>query len=75
MKILIVEDEKQLLDSMITFLKESGMTCEKAETLAEASEKADLYEYDCILLYSDQQENWSKLLVELLQQNQTSGLI
>lgn len=50
MKILIVEDEKQLLDSMLTFLKESGMMCEKAETLAEATEKADLYEYDCVVL-------------------------
>jgi DNA-binding response OmpR family regulator len=50
MKILIVEDEKQLLDSMMTFLKESGMICEKAETLTEAINKIDNSEYDCIVL-------------------------
>ena len=50
MKILIVEDEKQLLDSMMTFLKESGMNCEKATTLAEAIEKIDLYTYDAVVL-------------------------
>ncbi|MBL0103181.1 MAG: response regulator transcription factor [Bacteroidetes bacterium] len=50
MKILIVEDEKQLLDSMMTFLKESGMHCEKATTLAEAIEKIDLYTYDAVVL-------------------------
>jgi DNA-binding response OmpR family regulator len=50
MKILIIEDEKQLLDSMITFLKESGMTCEKAVNLAEAIQKIDNNSYDCIVL-------------------------
>jgi DNA-binding response OmpR family regulator len=50
MKILIVEDEKQLLDSMITFLKESGMTCDKAINLTEAINKIDNNEYDCIVL-------------------------
>ena len=50
MKILIVEDEKQLLDSMMTFLKESGMTCEKATNLAEAIDKIDSLVFDCIVL-------------------------
>ncbi len=50
MKILIVEDEKQLLDSMMTFLKESGMTCEKASNLTEAIDKITHNEYDCIVL-------------------------
>ena len=50
MKILIVEDEKQLLDSILTFLKESGMNCEKAENLAEAIEKIENTNYDCIVL-------------------------
>jgi DNA-binding response OmpR family regulator len=50
MKILIVEDERQLLDSMMTFLKESGLTCDKAMNLAEAIEKINNFEYDCIVL-------------------------
>jgi DNA-binding response OmpR family regulator len=50
MKILIVEDENQLLDSMMTFLKESGLTCDKAMNLAEAINKINNFEYDCIVL-------------------------
>ncbi len=50
MKILIIEDEKQLLESIMTFLKESGMNCDKASSLAEAVEKIDTAEYDCIVL-------------------------
>ena len=50
MKILIIEDERQLLESMITFLKESGMTCDKAMNLTEAIEKINHSTYDCIVL-------------------------
>ncbi len=70
MKILIVEDEKQLLDSMLTFLKESGMTCEKAETLAEATEKADLYEYDCVVLDIGLPDGSGLKVINVLQQKQ-----
>lgn len=77
MKILIVEDEKQLLDSMMTFLKESGMICEKAETLAEASEKADLYEYDCVVLDIGLPDGSGLKVINVLQkkQNQTGIVI
>lgn len=77
MKILIVEDEKQLLDSMMTFLKESGMMCEKAETLAEASEKADLYEYDCVVLDIGLPDGSGLKVINVLQkkQNQTGIVI
>ena len=70
MKILIVEDEKQLLDSMMIFLKESGMSCEKAETLAEASEKADLYEYDCVVLDIGLPDGSGLKVINILQQKQ-----
>ncbi|HRH64718.1 MAG TPA: response regulator transcription factor [Bacteroidia bacterium] len=50
MKVLLVEDEKELLQSMVTFLKESGMVCEQATDLSSALEKIDLYDYDCIVL-------------------------
>jgi DNA-binding response OmpR family regulator len=50
MNILIVEDEKQLLESMMTFLKESGMNCDKAENLAEAIGKIENNTYECIVL-------------------------
>jgi DNA-binding response OmpR family regulator len=50
MRVLIVEDEKQLLESIMTFLKESGMTCDKAVNLSEAIDKIDHNDYDCIVL-------------------------
>ena len=70
MKILIVEDEKQLLDSMLIFLKESGMICEKAETLAEATEKTDLYEYDCVVLDIGLPDGSGLKVINVLQQKQ-----
>jgi DNA-binding response OmpR family regulator len=50
MKILIVEDEKDLLNAMVDYLHQSGMSCEKASTLEEALERIDLYDYDGIIL-------------------------
>jgi DNA-binding response OmpR family regulator len=50
MKILIVEDEKDLRETIIGFLKIEGYVCEYSETVAQGSEKLDIYEYDCLLL-------------------------
>lgn len=50
MKILIIEDEVQLLDSMVEFLEKSGMNCEKAMNLADAIAKINANVYDCIIL-------------------------
>ena len=62
---------------MMTFLKESGMNCEKAETLAEASEKADLYEYDCVVLDIGLPDGSGLKVINVLQkkQNQTGIVI
>lgn len=50
MKILIIEDEKQLAESMATYLSGENYICEIASTLQEAREKTERFEYDCILL-------------------------
>jgi len=50
MKILIVEDERRLLESMLTYFSEVGNICESASSYTSASEKINLYNYDCILL-------------------------
>ena len=49
MKLLIVEDEKTLSDSVIKYLGKDYL-CEQAFTFHEAVEKSEMYEYDCILL-------------------------
>lgn len=50
MKILVIEDEKDLSDMMTATLQEAGFICETAEDLSTALEKINLYEYDCIVL-------------------------
>jgi DNA-binding response OmpR family regulator len=50
MKILIIEDEQALLESMLTYFTGEGNVCEYAPNFALASEKIQLYAYDCILL-------------------------
>lgn len=50
MKLLIIEDERELSDSMVCYLSSESYLCEQAFTYDEALEKAELYEYDCILL-------------------------
>lgn len=50
MKILIIEDEKLLAESIATYLKQEQYNCEFTSTFDEAIEKTGVYEYDCILL-------------------------
>lgn len=50
MKVLIIEDEADLSDSIATYLSSENYLCEKAFTYDEALEKVSLYHYDCILL-------------------------
>ena len=50
MKILIVEDEHKLSDSIVTYLKSEKYLCEQAFDYNEALEKVRGYDYDCVLL-------------------------
>ncbi|MCW3078620.1 response regulator transcription factor [Segetibacter sp.] len=50
MKILVVEDEKELSKSIVTYLKEINYVCEVAIDFDTAMSKIQLYDYDCILL-------------------------
>lgn len=50
MKILIVEDERSLSDSIVAYLDSEKYHCEQAFTYADAKMKINVYEYDCILL-------------------------
>ncbi|SEL02208.1 DNA-binding response regulator, OmpR family, contains REC and winged-helix (wHTH) domain [Maribacter orientalis] len=50
MKILIVEDEKALLQSIANYLEKDGNVCETASTYEDALYKIDLYEYDLLVL-------------------------
>lgn len=50
MKILIIEDERQLSDNIQTYLTSQGYVCEQAFTWSDARLKACSYDYDCVLL-------------------------
>ena len=50
MKILIVEDEKALSDSMVEYLGEEGHHCEAIYNCFDAVDKIGLYQYDCIVV-------------------------
>ena len=50
MKILIVADETELLDSILSYLKSEGYLCEHADSFDSATEKISLYVYDLIVV-------------------------
>jgi DNA-binding response OmpR family regulator len=50
MKILIIEDEKELARDITQYLKNENYLCELASEYQEAMDKIYAYEYDCILL-------------------------
>ena len=50
MKILIIEDERSLSDSIVAYLSSEKYLCEQAFTYDDAKMKVNLYEYDCVLL-------------------------
>lgn len=50
MKILVVEDEKQLREVITDSLRKERFVVESAATTADATDKLEAYSYDCILL-------------------------
>jgi len=50
MKLLIIEDEQGLRESIERYFTEEGIVCESCGDLQTAMHKTSLYQYDCILL-------------------------
>ena len=50
MKILVIEDEVTLCETIIAYLEGEGYRCEHVATVELGSEKVNLYEYDCMLV-------------------------
>ena len=50
MKVLLIEDEKQLGDSIVSYLEGEGYNCEIATDFNSADDKVQVYDYDCVLL-------------------------
>lgn len=76
MKLLIIEDEKELADTIGAYLADANYLCEFAANYNEAIEKIDLYRYDCILLdLMIPGGNGIAILEELRSQNKEDGVI
>ena len=50
MKLLIVEDEKQLLESISAYQQKAGFLCEEARTRFAAEDKLAVHSYDVVVL-------------------------
>src|SRR5687768_2495455 len=76
MKILIVEDETDLLGILTDFLSKEKYSFDTATTYMEASEKVTLYDYDCILLDINLPDSSGfKLLDDLNEIKKVEGVI
>ena len=76
MKILIIEDEKVIRESIVTYMTDERYLCETAVDYASALEKVEMYEYDCILLdITLPGGNGLSLLKELKRTNRLDGVL
>jgi DNA-binding response OmpR family regulator len=50
MKLLIIEDEKDLRKSIVSYLSEEGYTCEDAEDFEQGIEKINKGRFDCFII-------------------------
>ncbi|MBC5838810.1 response regulator transcription factor [Flavobacterium muglaense] len=76
MKLLLIEDEKDLAHSIQSYLTGKDFVCEWVSTTQAAIDKISNYEYDCILLdlMLPDGDGFS-VLQELKKQNKTEGVI
>lgn len=76
MKILIVEDEPELLDSIERYLSKEGNICEASNNYKDASEKVCMYEYDCALVDIMLPDGSGLDLIDMLKREQSKcGII
>ena len=76
MKILIVEDDFEIQDSIMQYLTSDGFICEQAYNLQESIEKISLFNYDAILIDINLPDGkGTELIKELKMRKKTSGII
>jgi DNA-binding response OmpR family regulator len=76
MKVLLIEDEKELSASIETYLKQENYLCETALTYNQGEEKINLYQYDCIIVdISLPDGNGLDIIRELKENQSETGII
>jgi DNA-binding response OmpR family regulator len=76
MKLLLIEDEKELALSIQKYLTDKDFVCEWVDNAKAAIDKISIYDYDCILLDLMLPDgNGFEILKELKDQNKAEGII
>ncbi|UBM63124.1 response regulator transcription factor [Candidatus Sulfidibacterium hydrothermale] len=76
MKILVVEDEKELRERITFFLQQEGFVCEKADSYFTAEDKLAAFDYDVIILDITLPDgNGLDLLQKIKTKNNNTGII
>ncbi len=76
MKILIIEDEQDLRNLILRYLKKEGYVCELASTFKEGYKKINNYEYDCAVVDLNLPGGDGLRLVEVLRKdNSQTGIL
>jgi len=76
MKILVVEDEKGLAESIVSHLSKEKFLCEVVYTLEDAVEKINLYSFDCAIIDLNLPDGEGFSVVEALRKISTAtGII
>ncbi len=76
MKILLIEDERELADSIIHYFKGNDVICEWANSLESSIDKISSHTYDCVLLdLALPDVHGFQILKELKKKNATEGVI
>ena len=76
MKLLLIEDEKELALSIQKYLTDKDFVCEWADNAKAAIDKISIYDYNCILLDLMLPDgNGFEILTELKDQKKAEGII
>ncbi len=76
MKILLIEDEAEISDSIKSYLKSNDIICELSTNVEDSIDKISNYNYDCILLDLMLPDgNGLEILEKLKKLNKTEGVI
>jgi DNA-binding response OmpR family regulator len=76
MKLLLAEDERDLSNAILEYLRKEKYTCDASYTFEDAVEKINLYSYDCILVDIGLPDGSGLDLIRELKENKSeSGII
>jgi DNA-binding response OmpR family regulator len=75
-KILVIEDDQELLRTLLRYLDTFGYICEKAKLYTDAKQKIETFKYDCIILDINLPDGNGLALIDLVKSiNDKCGIV